>query len=184
MLQVSFRKRDTHSMALLQKMNYKDKASYRSSPPCNTWLYLCDKWVMSHISTSHGTHINESCHCKTSKSHVTHMRESCHIYEWVMSLIMSHVSNKWGAQHTAMTCHAYVNTSRHMCEWNMLLTLQYTATHCYNTLQQTATHCNTLQHSATHCSTLLNTATHCNTLREWGILLTLRHTTTHCCNAL
>ena len=37
--------------------------------------------------------------------------------------------------------------------------LQHTATHC-NTLQHTATHCNTLRHTATHCNTLQNTATH------------------------
>jgi len=60
------------------------------------------------------------------------------------------------------------------------------ATHC-NTLQHTATHCNTLQHNAKqaiHCNTLslcssqfaptrcisTNTATHCNTLQ---------HTATH-----
>ena len=49
-------------------------------------------------------------------------------------------------------------------------TLQHTATHC-NTLPHTATHCNTLQHTtwycttfATHCTTLQHTATHCNTL--------------------
>ena len=49
---------------------------------------------------------------------------------------------------------------------------------CCNTLQHTATHCNTLQererqqrgallqHTATHCNTLQYTATHYNTLHE------------------
>jgi len=35
--------------------------------------------------------------------------------------------------------------------------------HCDDTLQHTATHCNTLQHTKTHCNTLQYTATHCNT---------------------
>jgi len=33
-------------------------------------------------------------------------------------------------------------------------------------LQHTATYCNTLQHTATHCNTLQHTATHCNTLQH------------------
>jgi len=60
-------------------------------------------------------------------------------------------------------------------------TLQHTATHCNTlrsrrrqTVQHTATHCNTLQHTATHsahggdrqCNTLQHTATHCNTLQH------------------
>jgi len=50
------------------------------------------------------------------------------------------------------------------CAWYCLTimthsnTLQHTATHCntlqHNTLQHTATHCNTLQHTATHCSVM------------------------------
>ena len=54
------------------------------------------------------------------------------------------------------------------------------------TLQHTATHCNTLQHtplteetdSATHCNTLQHTATHCNTLRSRR-RQTVQHTATH-----
>jgi len=34
-VQVSFRKRATNHRALLQKMTYKDEASYASSPPCS-----------------------------------------------------------------------------------------------------------------------------------------------------
>jgi len=71
----------------------------------------------------------------------------------------------------------------------------------YNTLQQTATHCDTLQHTATswrkyvdtyvqghscsfydsHCDTLQHTVTHCNTLQHSAIHCnTLQHTATHC----
>ena len=86
---------------------------------------------------------------------------------------------------------------------NSLQLLQHTATHCNccntlhtwqygyarctrNSLQLTATHCNSLQHTATHCHTTHTfvmrrrplhsclTATHCNSLQ---------HTATHC-NAL
>ena len=36
-------------------------------------------------------------------------------------------------------------------------------------LQHTATHCNTLQHTTTHCNTLQHTATHCNTLQHTSL---------------
>jgi len=102
-----------------------------------------------HISSSHVTHINESCHIyewvmwhicmcdmwhtwhtdhvtsqqrplrgstrfmndsyHISSSHVTHMNESCHTYEWVMSHIwMIHVTN--------------MNESCHKYEWVVLHT--------------------------------------------------------------
>jgi len=38
-LQVIFRKRATNYRALLQKMTYKDKASYDSTPPCTGFCY-------------------------------------------------------------------------------------------------------------------------------------------------
>jgi len=73
---------------------------------------------------------------------------------------------------------------------SVLDTLQHTATHCntmYNTathcsaLQLAATHCNTLQHTAAHCNTLSHTATHCNTLQHTATHCnTLQHTATHC----
>jgi len=68
-LQVSFHKKATDYRALLQKMTYKDKASYRSSPPCkktcmldqhanmHTHTYVCvnergcGKWVAVSYST-------------------------------------------------------------------------------------------------------------------------------------
>ena len=48
--------------------------------------YVTYEWVMSHISMSHVTHINESCHTyQWVMSHVwmspvTHINESCHTY--------------------------------------------------------------------------------------------------------
>ena len=36
-LQIIFHKRDIKYRSLLQKMTYKDKGSYESSPPC-TWM--------------------------------------------------------------------------------------------------------------------------------------------------
>ena len=45
-------------------------------------------------------------------------------------------------------------------------TLQHTATNC-NT--HAATRCSTLQHAATHCYTLQHTPTHCNTLQHAAI---------------
>jgi len=65
-------------------------------------------------------------------------------------------------------------------------TLQHTATHC-NTLH-TATHCNALQHTTTHCNTLQHirhyTAIYGNTLQHIAIHRNiLQHTAKHC-NAL
>ena len=89
-------------------------------------------------------------------------------------------------QHTAQGTATHCNTLQHIA--TLCKTLQHIATHCnalqkdniadlrnnahfsrisilfenlYNTLQHTATHCNTLQHSATHYNTLQHTATHC-----------------------
>jgi len=54
-------------------------------------------------------------------------------------------------------------------------TLQHTATHCNtlhctaaqcNTLHCTAEPCNTVHHTAAHCSTLQHTAAHCSTLQH------------------
>ena len=69
-------------------------------------------------------------------------------------------------------------------------TLQHTATHCNtfenvcSTLQHTAT--TSLQHTATHCNTLQHTTTrqrmsaaHCNMLQQ-HFCNTLQHTATHC----
>jgi len=73
-------KRGIHSRALLQKMTYKNKESYASSPSCIL--------VVAHLS--HVTRMNESCHtCEQVMSHlwmshVTLMNESCHTYEWVL----------------------------------------------------------------------------------------------------
>jgi len=39
-MQVSFHKRTTKYWALLLNMNYKDKASYVSLPPCSTYLFV------------------------------------------------------------------------------------------------------------------------------------------------
>ena len=84
----------------------------------------------------------------------------------------------------------------YICSGRHCNTLQHTATHCNtlvltcalfqigNTLQHTTTHCNTMQHTATHCNTWQHTptlqhiATHCNTLQYTAEIL--QHTATHC----
>ena len=60
-LQVIFRKRATNYRALLRKMTYKDKGSYRSSPPCKwtvemdflTFRNFCQKCMPNLRSKSH-----------------------------------------------------------------------------------------------------------------------------------
>ena len=85
------------------------------------------------------------------------------------------------------TCN--IHMWRDMCN-----TLQRTATHC-NTLRHTNRNvhmwhdiCNTLQHTATHCNTLQHTATRCDILTAMFIsdmtyaahCSTLQHTAAHC----
>ena len=62
-------------------------------------------------------------------------------------------------------------------------TLQHTATHC-NTIRDSATHpctdcCNTLQHTATHCNTMQHNAPQCETQRHTHALVAETH-----CNTL
>jgi len=66
-----------------------------SSLECHTY-----EWVISHIWTSHVTHVNESCHIWTS--HVTHVNESCHIWT-------SHVSNVVHMNESCQTCERVVS---------------------------------------------------------------------------
>ena len=73
--------------------------------------------------------------------------------------------------HSAYQCHDSLQHTATLCN-----TLQHPATHC-NTLQHTAIHCNTPQHTATHCNTLQHTAIHCNTLQLTATHYnTLQHT--------
>jgi len=86
------------------------------------------KWVMSHIwmsmshiRTSHVTHVNiiwmmrmrHSMHMNeysthSYMSHVTHMNESCHTYEWVMShMNESCHTYEWVMSHMNESCHTY-----------------------------------------------------------------------------
>jgi len=72
-----------------------------------------------------------------------------HSYVWYVSFVISHMQS-----HVIHTC-----VVRHVT--------------CRNTLQHTATHCNTLQHSATH-------VIHTCVARHVTCLITLQHTATHC----
>jgi len=89
---------------------------------------------MSHISMSHVTHMNESCHTyewvmsHIWMSHVTHINEPCHTYQWVMSHIwMSHVTHKnepchtyeWVMSHISMSHATHMNEPFHTYEWVM-----------------------------------------------------------------
>jgi len=133
-LQIIFHKRATKYRALLQKMTYKDKGSYESSPSCmrkglsciyeSCLIYI---WVVSDISY-------ESC--PIWMSHVpyergmSHMNEACPIwirhvpYEWGMShmneagpIWMRHVPYQWGLSHINEACPIWM---RHVpYEWGM-----------------------------------------------------------------
>ena len=62
---------------------------------------------------------------------------------WILDRMYGSFDGIWGSYDEAVT----LNLKRDMM----------------NTLQPTATHCNTLQHT---CNTLQHTATHCNTLQQ------------------
>ena len=74
-------------------------------------------WVTSHISMSHVTYINESCHTyqwvmsHIPFSHATHMNESCHMYQWVKT-------SCWTARHTyeRVMSHIWLRHITHMNE--------------------------------------------------------------------
>jgi len=60
-------------------------------------------------------------------------------------------------------------------------TLQHSATHFWICTGMTTTHCNTMQHTAPYCNILQHTATHCNTLQYTATLCNERqHIATHC----
>jgi len=126
--------------------------------------------------------MNESCHIWMS--HVSFERgtlcinESCHIQ-------MSHVTYKWAGllrvndskrQRSGMAMELDGSWLPH-CN-----TLQHTATHCNtvrhcNTLQLTTIHCITRQYTATICHT--STATHCNTLQHTASIYNTSTATHH-----
>ena len=114
---------------------------------CHTY-----EWVMSHIWTSHVTHMSESNHIHTRvlshlwMSPVTHMNESCYTYEWDMSHIwMSQVTHihqschtyEWVMSHIWMSHATHMNETCHTYEWDMshtymsLVTLVGESCHTY-----------------------------------------------------
>jgi len=161
-LQVIFRKSATYYRALLQKMTYKDKAFYASTPLCKrplqkNWRCHCDcLFTATHCNTPQHTATHRSTDRSTPHHAATQFITPWRIPRW------------WEYSTTAFSVLTLPLWQPLHC--NTLQTLQHTATH-WNTLQHTATDCNTLQHSATHYNTLQHTTTHYNTLQ---------HTTTHC----
>ena len=95
---------------------------------CHTY-----EWVMSHIQTSHVTHMNESCHTyewvmsHIWMSHVTHMKESFTHVTWLIRMCDVTDSHAWQDAFTCLTClHTYDMTR------NLSATHQYlSATHQY-----------------------------------------------------
>jgi len=129
------------------------------------------------------SHTNESCHIQMS--HVT--------YQW----IMSHTNESRHLQHFAKHFATLCNTLQRSTAPYTLLTASVGGSGVCATrsLRQhcPATLCNTLQHSATHCNTLDtlqhsgHTATlwtHCNTLDTLQHSTTPHNTLQHTCNTL
>ena len=132
-LQVSFCKRAATNRALLQKMTYKDEASYACLPPCNRlhqhilaaaanpWGHSTMMWFRGMQPDRNVMLSNRTAHswgCMTlgmsfkwvmshmRKSHVTHAKESCHSFN--IHEVAWHLE-----------CHS--NESCHICERVMSL---------------------------------------------------------------
>jgi len=112
-------------------------------------------------------------HCNTLQHTATH----CYTLQHRASL-----QYVWLLEGASLTWLIHCNTLQHTAKQS----LQHTATRC-NTLQHTATHFNTLQHTATRC----NTGPHYSAYDSWKGLFwhgsftatrcnTLQHTATHC----
>ena len=131
-MQVIFRKRATNCRALLRKMNYENKATYDSTPPCMALSWTCVGCV-SQVSTQNTFYFFG---CATHYNTLQQASGICKMYNRL--------------QRTATHCNTlqrginqctYVNYRCH----SRVQYIQHTATHC-NTLQHTATQCNILQH--------------------------------------
>ena len=78
-LQVIFRKRATNHRTLLQKMTYKDKAFYASSPPCRSlllqiWIAVLQRQraaMLQHTETHCSTLQHTATHCTSANSSFT-----------------------------------------------------------------------------------------------------------------
>jgi len=74
-----------------------------------------------------------------------------------------------------------LNDSIHHKHW---IARCHTATHCNNTLQHTATHCNTLQHTAAHCNTHRITQFITNTESRGAVCSSVLQCVAVCCSML
>jgi len=199
-LQVSFCTRVAHYRALSQKMTYKDKASYASSPPC-TKQRLC-YWVKSYDSNQHessevegGTDagclifighlpqkspmISDSCAERACK---------CEIWRSQTKLLGS----KTSMAKTVLFNRSRVTYERHMNEscltyerargvmsqmpchiWMSHVTWVNDMTYPYVTRHSYLTWAIHMWHESRRCrcNTLQYTATHCNTLQHTATVM-------------
>ena len=124
MLQVFSRKRAINFRALLRKMNYNDKVSYNSTPPCSE---LMNRFINSphnqvinppHNELMHATHIQT--HIQT---HISHTRMTCipspHHFCVTYTCCMAHiVTHMCASRHTSecFMTHTQMNHDTHMNE--------------------------------------------------------------------
>jgi len=136
--------------------------------------------------TATATHCNTLQHTATHWNTLQHTATHCNTLQYMQrgnAQTLQNIAIHWkdSLQHTIINCNTTKPKQNKTCKrkfWDILAsaldmksqqTLQHTATYC-NTPQHTATHCSTLQHTAAHCITLQHTATHYSTLQ---------HTATH-----
>ena len=125
------------------------------------------EWVMSHLWVRHVTHMNESCHTyRMRDSGAFYMCDVNHSYVWHDSLIyVTWLIRMWDMTHSV--CVTWMIDNIECTLFQSFITLRESFIICNTimwiifreSLQHTATHCNTLQHAATHCNTLQHTAT-------------------------
>jgi len=104
-------------VAVLQRVTW--LVLQRTAPISSIQSCHIHAYMMSHMWTSHVTHVNESCHTYERvmthmwMSRVASMNESCLIYECVMSLCDMNTSCH---THVNESCHTHVNESCHTQE--------------------------------------------------------------------
>ena len=143
----------------------------------NESFHTC-KRVMSHVWTSHVTHI-QTCEWVVSRmwiSRVTHKNESCHTYERVMSRVLRHVR---AMQSVAVWCSVMQCDAVCCCVLQCHVTrIQTCPSHaeCCSVLRSVAECCSVLQCVAVCCSVLQCVAVCCSVTSRVFRHVQARHT--------
>jgi len=157
---------DTTHLSVWHILSLTSRAGMCNMTPstvCATWLiHTCNT---THSNAWHDTFewvtyewVMSPCYATSHSSLTSHMYQSYHTYQWIMS-------HEWYVMlHARHVTHSYVQqdslNATHSYEWHVMWCFISLAAMChitrpymsFDSITQT-THCNTLQHTATHCNT-------------------------------